>query len=128
MLRGSTSVWGYRTLTSDPRQMSGARRESRIMNPQFRIPNPQSPIPNPFPKSYSYLSASIGSRRDALNAGYIPKKMPTDAEKPRPIANDHHGSEIGKPDNRCTAQPTPLPSRMPSSPPSEVRNAASIRN
>ena len=56
-------------------------------------------------ESYSYRSASIGSRREALNAGYIPKKMPTDAENPRPIANDHHGSEIGKPETRCTAQP-----------------------
>ena len=27
----------------------------------------------------------------------MPKKMPTLAEKPMPIANDHHGSEIGKP-------------------------------
>ena len=33
--------------------------------------------------------------------------MPTDAEKPRPIANDHQGSEIGKPDTRWTAQPMP---------------------
>src|SRR6185503_16492159 len=80
------------------------------------------------PSPYSYRRASIGSRREALKAGYIPKKMPTDAEKPRPIANDHHGSEMGKPEARWTVQPMPLPSRMPSTPPSEVRNAASIRN
>ena len=49
---------------------------------------------------YSYRRASTGSRRDAVNAGYIPKKRPTDAEKPMPIANDHHGSEIGKPETR----------------------------
>ena len=49
---------------------------------------------------YSYLSASIGSSRDALNAGYRPKKIPTLAEKPIPIANDHQGSEMGKPDSR----------------------------
>ena len=30
--------------------------------------------------------------------------MPTLAEKPRPIANDHHGSETGKPASRCTMQ------------------------
>jgi hypothetical protein len=47
--------------------------------------------------THSYRSASIGSRREALNAGHIPKKMPTDAEKPRPIAKDHHGSEMGRP-------------------------------
>src|SRR5262245_43143597 len=77
---------------------------------------------------YSYRNASIGSRRDALNAGHIPKKIPTDAEKPRPIANDHHGSEMGKPDTRWTVQPMALPRPMPSSPPIDVRNAASIRN
>src|SRR5581483_11134174 len=77
---------------------------------------------------YSYRKASIGSRREALKAGYMPKKMPTDAENPMPIANDHHGSEIGKPDARCTAQPMPAPRAMPINPPSDVRNAASIRN
>src|SRR5215471_839617 len=78
--------------------------------------------------AYSWRRASIGSRREALKAGYMPKKMPTDAEKPRPIANDHHGSEIGNPEAKCTVQPMALPSRTPSTPPSEVRNAASIRN
>ena len=47
--------------------------------------------------SYSYLSASIGSSREALKAGNRPKKMPTLAEKPMPSANDHQGSETGKP-------------------------------
>src|SRR5262245_8203190 len=77
---------------------------------------------------YSYRSASMGSRRDALKAGYMPKKRPTDAEKPMPIANDHHGSEIGKPETRWTVQPMPAPSAMPMRPPTDVRNAASIRN
>src|SRR3954453_10560896 len=85
--------------------------------------------PNAEPRAgFSYRSASIGSSRDALNAGYMPKKMPTDAEKPRPIANDHHGSEIGKPEKKCTVQPIPAPRAMPIRPPSDVRNAASIRN
>ena len=48
--------------------------------------------------SYSYLNASIGSNRDALTAGIIPKKIPTEAEKPIPRANDHQGSEIGNPE------------------------------
>ena len=45
-----------------------------------------------------------------MTAGYIPKKMPTDAEKPRPMANDHQGSEMGKPESRWTPQPTLPPS------------------
>ena len=47
---------------------------------------------------YSYRSASIGSKREALTAGTIPKNTPTEAEKPIPKANDHHGSEMGKPE------------------------------
>jgi hypothetical protein len=27
----------------------------------------------------------------------MPKKTPTLAEKPMPMANDHHGNEMGKP-------------------------------
>src|SRR5262245_25154100 len=64
---------------------------------------------DPDDRGHSYRSASIGSSRDALNAGYIPKKIPTDAEKPRPIANDHHGSEMGKPVARWAIQPIALP-------------------
>src|SRR5436190_20109057 len=77
---------------------------------------------------YSYLSASIGSRREALNAGNRPKKMPTLAEKPMPSAKDHHGSETGKPVSQCTPMPMLLPKMMPITPPIDVRNAASIRN
>src|SRR5499427_2319414 len=58
----------------------------------------------------------------------MPKKMPTEAENPSPMANDHHGSEIGKPDAKWTAHPMPAPSAMPMTPPHEVRNAASMRN
>jgi hypothetical protein len=50
--------------------------------------------------NYSYRNASIGSRRDALNAGNRPKKMPTLAEKPMPSASDHLGSEMAKPDSQ----------------------------
>src|SRR4029453_14090296 len=76
---------------------------------------------------YSYRSASIGSMRDALMAGKRPKKMPTLAEKPMPRANDHQGSEIGKPETQWTMTPMLLPRMMPSTPPAEVRNAASMR-
>ena len=64
-------------------------------------------------RRYSYRSASIGSRRAARTAGTMPKKMPTAAEKPRPSANDHQGSEMGKPVATWTATPMPAPSTMP---------------
>src|SRR5436190_20646002 len=70
---------------------------------------------------YSYLSASIGSNRDALIAGNRPKKMPTLAENPMPSAKDHHGRETGKPDAQWTIRPIALPKPMPSRPPMEVR-------
>ena len=54
--------------------------------------------------------------------------MPTVAEKPRPIANDQKGSEMGKPVIRLMETPIALPVRMPRMPPMEVRNAASARN
>ena len=54
--------------------------------------------------------------------------MPTPAEKPSPIANDHQGSEMGKPVASVTATPMLLPQRMPRMPPIEVSTAASDRN
>src|SRR4051812_5874211 len=110
----------------------GNPEPENLRNPRTKNPwNPErerrTPMAEPGGR-YSYRSASIGSSRDALNAGYMPKKMPTDAEKPRPIANDHHGSEIGKPEKKCTVHPMPAPRAMPMRPPSEVRKAASIRN
>src|SRR3954454_20763734 len=77
---------------------------------------------------YSYLSASIGSIRDALIAGNRPKKMPTLAEKPMPSAKDHQGREMGKPETQCTSRPMLLPRMIPRTPPADVRKAASIRN
>ena len=43
--------------------------------------------------------------RDALIAGKSPKKMPTLAEKPMPMANDHQGSDTGKPESQWTSRP-----------------------
>ena len=45
-----------------------------------------------------------------------------------PIANDHHGSETGKPRPSGRARPIALPKTMPSRPPTDVRNTASRRN
>ena len=42
----------------------------------------------------------MGSSREARMAGNMPKKTPTLAEKPMPMANDHQGSETGKPDSQ----------------------------
>ena len=61
-------------------------------------------------------------------AGNNPKKIPTLAENPMPIAKDHHGSETGNPDAQCTIRPMLLPKMIPRTPPADVRNAASIRN
>ena len=93
---------GYGRLESDRRREDGPRfgfdgawiDSLAAFVPRAYLPRiSESRIPNP----YSYRSASIGSSREALNAGYMPKKRPTDAENPRPIANDHQGSEMGKP-------------------------------
>ncbi len=58
----------------------------------------------------------------------MPKKMPMEAEKPRPSANDHQGSDTGKPDTRFTSKPMALPISTPSKPPTLVSTAASMRN
>ena len=58
-----------------------------------------------------------GSRRDGAHGGTIPKKMPTLGREARPIANDHHGSEMGKPVAKLIATPMPLPHRIPRTPP-----------
>ena len=42
--------------------------------------------------SYSYLSASIGSRRAAFHAGHKPKMIPTAAEMPMPTPMAHSGT------------------------------------
>ena len=54
-------------------------------------------------RRYSYRSASMGSSLAAFTAGSMPNRMPTVAEKPTPSANDHQGSETGKPAKTLTA-------------------------
>ncbi len=48
-------------------------------------------------RPYSYLSASIGSSREARIAGSMPKTTPTAEEKPIPMANGFQFSEVGRP-------------------------------
>jgi hypothetical protein len=76
---------------------SGENGDGRVFVQYTRVTGVDSTQGRPT-VDYSYLSASIGSRREAFTAGYMPKKMPTAAEKPRPSANDHQGSDTGKPD------------------------------
>ena len=77
-------------------------------------------------EAYSYLNASIGSTR-GLDGGEEPKKMPILAEKPIPMANDHQGSDTGKPETQWMIADAAA-RRDPQQAPAEVRNAASIRN
>ena len=55
---------------------------------------------------HSYRSASIGSSRDALHAGYRPKQMPTSALNPTASAITSRRTSIGQPKrsaSRCAA-------------------------
>ncbi len=70
----------------------------------------------------------MGFRREALIAGAMPKMIPTEAEKLRPRAKDHQGSDMGKLKAKCTNSPMELPERIPRTPPTDVSMAASIRN
>ena len=79
-------------------------------------------------ESHLYRFANQLGTPNVLTAGHMPQKMPTEAEKPRPMANDHQGSETGKPEIRCTPQPIEAPTTTPMSPPADVSTTASIRN
>ena len=47
-------------------------------------------------KNYSYLSAVIGSKREARMAGATPKITPTNIEKPNESATDQSGTVVVK--------------------------------
>ena len=49
-------------------------------------------------------------------AGKRPKKMPTLAEKPMPMANDHQGREIGKPEIQWISEADPAAEQDPERP------------
>src|SRR6202007_877481 len=78
---------------------------------------------------YSYLNASIGSRRDALTAGARPEKMPVTAETISPTTIRVMENCIGNFGMAAaTAMEMPQQSRMPTRPPMRQIDTASIRN
>src|SRR5687768_17562075 len=77
---------------------SGLRAEKRLEAGSWKLEAGSWKL-----EAYSYLNASIGSRREAFRAGYIPKKIPTDAENANPRAKDHNGSDTGNPASWFTA-------------------------
>src|SRR5205823_5716867 len=86
---------------------------------------PVSPFPFPV---YSYLSASTGSNRAALLAGYRPKPIPVRADAPSAATIDHSGTWAGIGVRRETVNVTPPPTSIPTAPPTRVRVEASTRN
>src|SRR5213595_1038208 len=86
---------------------------------------PVSPFPFPV---YSYLSASTGSSRAALLAGYRPKPIPVRADAPSAATIDHSGTWAGIGVRRETVNVTPPPTSIPTAPPTRVRVEASTRN
>jgi hypothetical protein len=46
--------------------------------------------------SYSYCSATTGSRRAAFIAGHVPKKSPTPTLAATPNPGAHGGTEVGR--------------------------------
>lgn len=46
--------------------------------------------------AYSYLSAEMGSSRDAFSAGQIPKKRPTPVATLKPAITDQRGTVEGR--------------------------------
>src|SRR4051812_5455841 len=78
---------------------------------------------------HSYLSAAMGSRREALRAGQIPKKRPTLVATLKPAITDHKGTVDGRLGTKVRIAPLrSQPKRMPIMPPEEVRVTASSRN
>ena len=77
---------------------------------------------------HSYLSASIGSRLDALFAGYHPKKTPitvhTAKERTSELGNTRIGHDIVVP----IAFEATIPIRIPISPPVMLISIDSARN
>src|SRR5688572_28624306 len=87
---------------------------------------PLSALRSPLP--YSYRSASTGSSRLALVAGYIPKQMPVMADAPTAATTDQSGTAAGPGVKDAMAQARRAPTARPIAPPIMVSEAASTRN
>src|SRR6266487_1420226 len=80
-------------------------------------------------QGYSYLSASIGSRRAAFTAGHIPKIKPTAHDTKNPSNTAHKGITEGSVGASCLrARLTTQPANMPINPPTAVNVIASVKN
>src|SRR4030095_17157179 len=75
---------------------------------------------------YSYLNASIGSKRAAFIAGHIPNTSPIPQETVIPAIGAQVGTYTGR--IRFTNRLNPHPMAIPSSPPEPVKDIASIRH
>jgi len=79
-------------------------------------------------EDYSYLSASMGSSRDALSAGQKPKAIPTSAENRKASAMARGSTTTGQPASRPTSHWMRRPRPMPIEPPNAASTTASTRN
>src|SRR5947209_16207544 len=81
----------------------------------------------PIPR-HSYLNASTGSSFAARPAGTTPKISPIAIETAHATTALHTGTRASNWSAAFSSSPVESPSRMPSTPPSNVRVAASTRN
>src|SRR5690606_27064268 len=68
-------------------------------------------------EAHSKRNASMGSKREALRAGYRPKTMPTSALKTTEITMTSGRTSIGQPNCSASFCPTARPRTMPMRPP-----------
>ena len=77
---------------------------------------------------YSYLNASIGSRFEALYAGYVPNPTPITTHKNTPIIIQSMGKTAVAFKNEPATLPAITPRIIPTIPPPRHNETASIRN
>src|SRR6185436_19114122 len=79
-------------------------------------------------RRYSYRSASMGSSREALRAGYNPNNTPTLALTTRDTTTMSVRVTIDQPNFADSSCPIPIPSKTPMAPPIAASASASMRN
>src|SRR5262245_59770480 len=77
---------------------------------------------------YSCRSASTGSRREELTAGYSPKIKPTAAETPNDMAIEFQVTSVFHSAYIATTRETTKPKTTPINPPTKLIVRASIKN